>query len=54
VLRLLHIDPDLVAGRNAARQEGRGDAEPGALFHLVAHRIDRERDNLAKQQAVEI
>ena len=44
VLRLLHIDPDLVAGPDAAGEEGRGDAEARALVDLVAHRIDGERD----------
>jgi hypothetical protein len=43
MLRLLHIDPDLVAGRRAAAQEGRAHAKPHALVDLVPDRIDRKR-----------
>ena len=44
MLRLLNIDPDLVARRDTAAEEGRADAKPRALVDLVAHRVDSERD----------
>src|SRR5579863_3454905 len=42
--RLLHIDPDPVARRNAIAEEGGADAETRAPVDLVAHRIDSERN----------
>jgi hypothetical protein len=44
VLRLLHIDPDLVAGRNAACEKCRSNTKTRALVHLIANGIDCERD----------
>ena len=44
MLRLLHIDLELVARAHAAGQESRADAEPHALGDFVAHRVDGERD----------
>src|SRR5271155_4667027 len=44
MLGLLDIHSDLVAGRDAAAEEGRADAEARAVVDLVTHRIDRERD----------
>src|SRR6202034_928528 len=44
MLGLLNIDPDLVAGRDAAAEERRADAEPHALVDLVTHGIDGERE----------
>src|SRR4029079_6804128 len=43
MLRLLHIDPHLLARLDAAREESRGDSKTRALIDLVAHRVDRER-----------
>src|SRR5262249_43492889 len=44
MLRLLYINLDFIAGSDTAAEEGRADAEPHALFNVVAHRIDGERD----------
>jgi hypothetical protein len=44
MLRLLHVDSDLVTRRDAAAEEGRADAKARALVDLIANRIDRKRD----------
>ena len=43
---LLHIDLDLVPGRDPIGEIGRADSEPPALADIVAHRVDRERHAL--------
>src|ERR1043166_1704787 len=45
-LRLLHVSLHLAVRRDAAGEEGRGDAEPRARAQPIAHRIDRERDSV--------
>src|SRR5262249_4273793 len=44
MLRLLQVDTELAAGRDAAAEECRANAKARALVDLVAHRIDRERN----------